>query len=217
MDYALLRNSLLFKNMEENEIRSCLRVFKARELDCQKNDLILAAGDNTNSLGLVLSGSVVIERNDLWGNRIEICKVRKLRLFADTYAVLNNETLLFDVRAESSCRVLLLQIGDINTLARLREKWTVKFVCNLLMISSLDNLELSAELFHTKPKTMRGRILSYLNTVALRTHKREFDIPYNRQQMADYLNVERSALSGELSRMQKDGIIKYRKNHFILL
>ena len=205
MDYALLRNSLLFKNMEENEIRSCLRVFKARELDCQKNDLILAAGDNTNSLGLVLSGSVIIERNDLWGNRIEICEVGKLRLFADTYAVLNNETLLFDVRAESS------------TLARLREKWTVKFVCNLLMISSLDNLELSAELFHTKSKTMRGRILSYLNTVALRTHKREFDIPYNRQQMADYLNVERSALSGELSRMQKDGIIKYRKNHFILL
>ncbi|MBR2807174.1 MAG: winged helix-turn-helix domain-containing protein, partial [Oscillospiraceae bacterium] len=83
-------------------------------------------------------------------------------------------------------------------------------------ISAHKNLALSGRSFHTAPKTIRGRVMSYLNTVSLQRGSREFDIPFDRQQLADYLNLERSALSKELGKMQRDGLITVRKNHFIL-
>ncbi len=85
------------------------------------------------------------------------------------------------------------------------------------MISSRKNLILSGRSFQTSPKSCRGRLLSYLNAVSLQKQATEFDIPFNRQQLADYLNLERTNMSKELSRMQKEGIIEYRKNHFKLL
>ena len=88
---------------------------------------------------------------------------------------------------------------------------------NLLTISAHKNLHLSGRSFHTSPKSIRGRVMSYLNSVSIQTGKREFDIPFDRQQLADYLNVERTALSKELGKMQKDGYFTVRKNHFLIL
>ncbi len=93
----------------------------------------------------------------------------------------------------------------------------MKFVTNLLSISAHKNLILSERGFHTAPKTIRGRVMSYLNSVSLQKRSREFDIPFDRQQLADYLNLDRSALSKELGKMQRDGLISARKNHFIIL
>ena len=90
-------------------------------------------------------------------------------------------------------------------------------MANLLTISARKNLALSGRSFHTAPKTIRGRVLSYLNTVSLQKHSNEFDIPFDRQHLADYLNLERSALSKELGKMQRDGLILVRKNHFVIL
>ena len=85
-----------------------------------------------------------------------------------------------------------------------------------MMISAHKNLALSGRSFHTAPKSARGRILSYLNSVSLQKKALEFDIPFNRQQLADYLNLERTNMSKELSRMQREGILSCRKNHFVL-
>ena len=94
--------------------------------------------------------------------------------------------------------------------------WTMKLITNLLLISSYKNLLLSGRSFHTSPKTIRGRVMAYLTSVSLQKHSREFDIPFDRQQLADYLNLERSALSKELGKMQKEGILTTRKNHFTI-
>ncbi len=91
-----------------------------------------------------------------------------------------------------------------------------KLTRNLMMISAHKNLALSGRSFHTAPKSARGRILSYLNSVSLQKKASEFDIPFNRQQLADYLNLERTNMSKELSRMQREGILSCRKNHFVL-
>ena len=93
----------------------------------------------------------------------------------------------------------------------------MKVVANLLTISAHKNLTLSGRSFHTAPKTIRGRVLAYLNTISLQTGRSEFDIPFDRQQLANYLNVERTALSKELGRMQNDGILRCRRSHFVLL
>ena len=88
---------------------------------------------------------------------------------------------------------------------------------NLMEIMARHNLALSQRIFHTTPKTLRGKLLSYLSHQAERAGSREFDIPFNRQQLADYLNVDRSALSAELSRMAADGILETQRSHFVLL
>ena len=108
-----------------------------------------------------------------------------------------------------------MKIGSILK-ATDQSVWMMKFLRNLLNVSAHKNLTLSGRSFHTAPKTIRGRVMSYLNAVSLRKHTSEFDIPFDRQQLSDYLNLDRSALSKELGKMQREGLITVRKNHFIL-
>lgn len=217
MDTRQLQKSMLFRGMTETEISNALQVLEAREKNFQKSETLLIAGTITERMGLVLEGSVTIESNDVWGNRTIISHVGKGQVFAETYALLENEPMLVDVTASEDCRILFLRSGRIQSLKSSLEPWIQKYVTNLLTISMHKNLILSGRSFHTAPKTIRGRVMAYLNSVSLQKHSREFDVPFDRQQLADYLNLERSALSKELGKMQRDGLISCRKNHFIIL
>ena len=217
MDTAFLRKTNLFRGMTEEEILSALSSFHAQEKRCKKGQALLHAGDLTEKLGLVLEGSVTVESNDAWGNRTILSHVGNKQFFAETYALLEDETLLVDVRANENCRILFFRIGSLKKLRSSNELWAMKFICNMLEISAHKNVVLSGRSFHISSRTIRERILSYLNTVSLQKHSTEFDIPFDRQQLADYLNVDRSALSNELSKLQREGVISCRKNHFELL
>lgn len=212
-----MKNSVLFKNMSDHEYSQCQKTLKSAEKKYKKDALILSAGDTTTKFGLVLDGSVTVESNDIWGNRTILSHVGKGQFFAETYALLEDEVLLVDVRANENCRVRFFTIGSLKNLRQINEPWAIKFICNMLEISARKNLTLSGRSFHISPRTIRERLLSYLNTISLQKHSTEFDIPFDRQQLADYLNVDRSALSNELSKLQNTDIIKFRKNHFILL
>ncbi len=216
MDTAFLRKTNLFRGMTEEEVLSALSSFHAQEKRCKKGQALLHAGDLTEKLGLVLEGSVTVESNDAWGNRTILSHVGRGQLFAETYALLDNEPLLVDVIANEDCRILFLRVGNTRSLTALSTPWASRFLENVLTISALKNLHLSGRSFHTAPKTIRGRVMAYLNTVSLQTRSREFEIPFDRQQMADYLNVERTALSKELGRMREDGLIRVRKKHFVI-
>ena len=212
-----MKNSVLFKEMNDHEYTQCLKTLKAAEKKYKKDALILSASDTTTKFGLVLDGSVTVESNDIWGNRTILSHVGKGQFFAETYALLEDEVLLVDVRANENCRVRFFTIGSLKNLRQINEPWAIKFICNMLEISARKNLTLSGRSFHISPRTIRERLLSYLNTISLQKHSTEFDIPFDRQQLADYLNVDRSALSNELSKLQNNGVITFRKNHFILL
>ena len=216
MDTQQLQQSMLFRGMIELEITKALQVLEAHEKSFQKGETLLIAGTITERMGLVLEGSVTIESNDAWGNRTIISHVGQGQVFAETYALLENEPMLVDVTASEDCRVLFLRSGRIQSLKNSLEPWTLKYITNLLTISMHKNLILSGRSFHTAPKTIRGRVMAYLNSVSLQKHSREFDIPFDRQQLADYLNLERSALSKELGKMQKDKLIFCKKNHFLI-
>lgn len=216
MDTQQLQQSMLFRGMTELEITKALQVLEAHEKSFQKGETLLIAGTITERMGLVLEGSVTIESNDAWGNRTIISHVGQGQVFAETYALLENEPMLVDVTASEDCRVLFLRSGRIQSLKNSLEPWTLKYITNLLTISMHKNLILSGRSFHTAPKTIRGRVMAYLNSVSLQKHSREFDIPFDRQQLADYLNLERSALSKELGKMQKDKLIFCKKNHFLI-
>lgn len=216
MDTRQLQQSMLFRGMTELEITKALQVLEAHEKSFQKGETLLIAGTITERMGLVLEGSVTIESNDAWGNRTIISHVGQGQVFAETYALLENEPMLVDVTASEDCRVFFLRSGRIQSLKNSLEPWVLKCITNLLTISMHKNLILSGRSFHTAPKTIRGRVMAYLNSVSLQKHSREFDIPFDRQQLADYLNLERSALSKELGKMQKDKLIFCKKNHFLI-
>ena len=219
MNASLLQNSMLFRHMSEDETAAALAFLCAEEKTFRKGAYIFHAGTLTDRMGLVLEGSVTIENDDLWGNRTILNNAGKNQFFAETYALLEDEPMMVDVIANESCRLLSFRVGNLHALAGLAAgaPWAVKLIANILMISAQKNLHLSSRSFHTAPKTIRGRVMAYLNSVSLRRHSSKFDIPFDRQQLADYLNTERTALSKELGKMQRDGLIKVNRNHFEIL
>lgn len=217
MDVNNVKNTTIFHGMSEKEIADALEGLNAVTKKYKKGTTILHAGSVTKLMGLVLEGSVTIENNDVWGNRTILSHVGKNQFFAETYGLLANEPMLVDVVANEDCRILFLMIGSLHCDSRTSESWTTKIMRNLLTISAHKNLTLSGRSFHTSPKTIRGRVMAYLNSNAIQKNRTEFDIPFDRQQMADYLNVERTALSKELGKMKAAGLIDYQKQRFTLL
>ncbi|SFC52154.1 Crp/Fnr family transcriptional regulator [Ruminococcus albus] len=214
MDISVLSGSALFNGFDETEVKNLLGSLNAREKRFRKGAMIFHSGDVISTLCFVISGSVTIESNDMWGNRTILNLVSKGQFFAESYALLPDEPMLVDVCANEDCTIVYL---DMKSVGRLDESMRVRLLANLLTITTRKNLHLSSRSFHTAPRQVRGRIMAYLNTVSVQKNSREFDIPFDRQQLADYLNVERSVLSNELSKMQKDGLIRCRKNHFEIL
>ncbi len=212
-----LRESALFRGLTMDEAAEAARLLGVRRRSCRKGETVLRAGDVTGRMGLVLSGSVAVESCDLWGNRTILSVVPAGGFFAESYALLGDEPLGVDVTAASPCEILFLSIGEVTRGDVLASPWGARLAVNLLRISAEKNLTLSRRAFHTAPKTIRGRVLSYLNSVSLQTGKTSFAIPFDRQQLADYLNVERTALSKELGKMRRDGLIRCEKNRFTLL
>lgn len=212
MENHLLLQTPLFRGMTEVELEKALHALNAVERGYQKGAVVLRAGESTTRMGLVLSGGVTIESCDPWGKRTILSHVGSGQLFAESYALLQDEPMRVDVCVSEDCRILFLSPAGLQC----AEPWAVKATRNLLTITAGKNLALSLRSFHTAPKTVRERVTAYLNAEALRQRKREFDIPFDRQQLADYLNLDRSALSKELGKMRADGLIECRKNHFVL-
>ena len=216
-DIITLKNSMLFKDMNDKEITEAVNSLSVTKKFYKKDELILMAGSTTNFLGMVLSGSLTIEINDVWGNRTILSYVEKGEFFAEAFAILQDELVSVDVNANEKSEIALFDMSMLHILKQTYSEWLLKLLNNLLMISVQKNMMLSQRSIHTSSKSARGRIMAFLNNTALKTKTTEFTIPFNRQQMADYLNLDRSALSKELGKMRDDGMIKFRKNYFKII
>lgn len=192
-----------------------------RSLGCMRTDrfphgaLILRDGSRTREMGIVVSGCVHIESSDFWGTHSILSSVEAGGVFAETYA-LCGEALMVDAVAAKDCEILFLSLLPLLDGDNAAESWHSKLMQRILLLTAQKNLTLSTRIFCTSAKNVRGRLLTYLSGEAARQGRYEFDIPFNRQQLADYLNLDRSALSKELSRMRDEGMLAYRRNHFIL-
>ena len=215
MDTSLLAQSALFRGANPDEIEAMLGCLAAQTRRYGKGALIYGAGQTVTALGLVLRGSVLIQSEDAWGRATVMDSLGPGQIFAETYACTPGEPLMVNVLAAEPCEVLFLQVARV-----LAEDdgcpHQRRLVRNLLTLFAQKNLTLSRKIFHTSAKTIRERLLSYLSDQAIRAQSRSFSIPFDRQQLADYLNVDRSALSNELSKMQREGLIQVRRNQFVL-
>ena len=208
-----LSKCLLFENMNEKDIQEALSCFHSYTKSYQKNETIYHTGEHIHCLGIVLEGLVQIENNDVWGNHSLLNHIYPYQVFGETYAYLD-EALRVDIIALQKSEILFLDLKQIHSHPECVHHQ--KIIQNLLSITMESNLNLSRRMIHTSSKTIRSRLLSYLSDEAIIQKNNHFSIPYNRQQLADYLAVDRSALSHELSQMKKEGLIDYHKNHFHL-
>lgn len=181
----------------------------------QKGEMILHSGYIAQEMGIVLSGSVHIENVNVWGTRSILHAVPAGQMFAETY-VMCREPLMVDVVCAEDAQVLMMDITALLREENRQKTWHPKLYHNLLMGAFQKNLALSNRIFCTTPKSVRGRVLSFLSYQSVRAGGAEFTIPFDRQEMADYLNLDRSALSKELGKMRRDGLIDFWKNHFVL-
>lgn len=216
MNSLFLSNTPLFHGIREDEIDSMMSCLYAREKSYKKDEIILRAGNTTSEIGLVESGSVNIVVNFYWGTSNIFGHVSKGAIFAENYAAIPGQELLCDVVAAEDCQILFLNMEKLTTTCASGCSFHNRLVHNLLRISARKNLGLSTRMMHIAPKALRERLLSYLSEQAMEHGSPHFTIPFDRQQLADYLGVDRSAMSNELSKMQKDGLITYRKNEFTL-
>lgn len=212
-----LRKSPLFRGIGDEELALLFQCLAARERSYEKGEVILAEGAPTEQLGVMLSGRALIGFGDAWGNESVLSAAEPGDIFAEAYACLPGEPLRVSVTAAGRARVLFLNVGRILTHCENACAFHGQLVRNLLAISARKNLRLSGRMLHTGPKTIRGRLMSYFSQCVKEAGGAAFDIPYDRQQLADYLGVDRSALCAELSKMRRDGLLSCKKNHFEIL
>ena len=217
MNFLYLSKTALFQGSTAEETEKILSCLGAEEKHYRKEEIICHMGDTVTSLGVVISGSVLIENDDIWGNRSILDRVGPGQIFAETYACVPGEKLMVNVTAAEDAVILFLDVGRIICTCPNSCAYHNKLIRNLLSISAQKNLNLSRRIFNTSSKTIRGRLLSYLSDQAVQRGEQQFDIPFNRRQLADYLGVDRSAMSNELSKMQREGLIRVERNHFELL
>ena len=214
-DIKTLCHTKLFNACDEEEVKSLLKLFSAREESFRKGSFILHAGDRTNQLGILLSGHAMIIQEDWWGNRNILHDVTEGDVFAESFACAESAELTLSVNVDMDSRVVFLNVDSI--LQATGHDAQLKVLRNFISDLAGKNIRFSEKLRHLGGRTTRAKLLSYLSAEAERCHSNSFDIPFSRQALADYLFVERSGLSNELMKMQAEGLLKTRKNHFELL
>ena len=210
-----LKNHPLFQGLSESDINQLHHAACMRSQAFEKNQTVFHAGDRICEIGIVQTGTVYIEMIDLWGNKSILSSISPGQIFAETYA-LCCEPLQVDVIAAAPSEILFLNLDLLTRSFPAERSCRDAIMQNLLAICVQKNLILSNRIFCTTPKTVRGRLLVYLSSESAKAGATSFTIPFDRQGLADYLNLDRSALSKELGRMKKEGILDFHKNQFSL-
>lgn len=212
----VLKKSALFSDLDGQEILSLLDCLGATVKSFEKGRLILRRGEQTNQMGLLLSGSALILQDDVWGRRNIMTKIKPSQTFAEPFAVLENTALNVSVEANEKSEVLFLSVNRLLHSCSNRCPFHGAAVKNLICVLSEKVFLFNNKITHMSKRTTKEKLLSFLSFEATKNGSLSFEIDFNRQQLADYLCVERCAMSVELSKLQKQGLVKVKKNRFEL-
>lgn len=213
----ILKPCPLFAGIDECELQTLLGCLSAIERSYEKNDFIFMADDIVTVIGVVLSGSVHIIQEDFWGNRTILARIESGDLFGEAFSCAETEKLPVSVFAAEASGILLIDYHKIITACSSACTFHTGLIKNMLRILARKNVMLTQKIEFITQRTTRGKLLSYLSAQARQAGRGSFEIPFDRQQLAEYLSVDRSAMSNELSKMRDDGILKFHRNHFELI
>lgn len=216
MTISLTQECPLFTGVAESELAALLDCLQAKQLHYEKDEFILLAGNPVTDVGIVLSGSVQIIQEDIWGNRSILAHISPGGLFAEAFSCAVTKQSPVSVRANESSDILLINYQKIITVCSSACVFHSRLISNMLRVLASKNIMLTKKLEFVTQRSTREKVLSYLSECALKADSKDFSIEYSRQELADYLSVDRSALSRELAQMKKEGVLDYSKNSFVL-
>ena len=204
----IIKSTPLFQGISDEEIAQFLRPDGSGIKSFRKESYFFHAGDKTAYFGILLEGKELIERDELWGGRSIIAPLEAGQLFGEVYAC-TGEPLGVSVCAKEQCTVLFLSPESI-----IKESSTL--TARLLKITAMKNLRLNEKIQVITPRTIRERVMVYLSSLAKKSGSHIVTTNFDRQQLADFLCVDRSALSTELGKMHREGLIDLKGREFIL-
>ena len=207
----------LFAGIGESGLISTLTCLGAHSRHCEKGETILAEGEPARYLGIVLSGTVQIARMGYDGSRSILSKLGPSDLFAEAFACAGIEAMPADVIAAERADVLLIEAERILRPCDHPCGFHHQMIYNLMRILATKNLSFHQRAEITAQRTTRGKLMTYLTLEARQAGSRSFDIPFDRQELADYLGVDRSGLSAEIGRLRREGVLSCTRSHFSLL
>lgn len=215
MENKNLTKIALMQGLNKQEIGLILNCLQAKTKRYEKGETIFHEGEKMEEIGIIFSGAVTIQRNDYWGNRSIVALLGEMDVFGETFACLNQASDV-QVIAEESSEILFLQVNRVLTTCSSSCQFHNRLIRNLLEICARKNYQMNVKVDILSQKTTREKLLTFLSRQAIRLGKQQFEIPFNRQQLADYLSVDRSAMTVELGKLKKEGIIDFQKNVFTL-
>lgn len=215
--FKILTATPLFAGIEPQELGNMLSCLSAKVSAFAKGEPVFLEGDTAGFVGLVLEGSVQIVRDDFYGNRSVLTHADTGDIFAEAYACAGVAAMPVSGYAMQDSKVMLLDCRKMLTVCTNACGFHNRLVKNLLGLTAQKNLKLTAKIQFMSQKTTRDKLMAYLSQQAKEHHSPSFTIPFDRQALADYLGVERSAMSAELSKLRKDGILECKGSSFRLL
>lgn len=213
----ILKKCPLFFEIEKNNLFKMLTCLGAKIEEFDKKYTIFAEGSSAKYIGIVLSGSAQIIQMDYYGNRNILGTIEPSQIFAAEFACTESNSLPVSVIANEPCEVMLIDCSHILHTCTNNCGFHQQLIFNLMKDLALKNIIFHQKIEITSKRTTRDKLLTYLMFKSKETGKLSFDIPFDRQELADYLEVDRSGLSAEISKLRNEGILESNKKHFVLL
>lgn len=213
---SVLKKAKMFSGVGEEELAGMLGCLGARLKTYQKGEYVLRQGQHLEHITVLVEGGLLIQKDDYWGNRSILGHLGVGEMFGEAYVAPESGPLLNDVVAIEDSVVIFFDVKRILTTCSSACHFHSLVVQNLFFAISEKNRQLVQKLGHMSKRTTREKLISYLSEEAKRQHSSSFTIPFNRQQLADFLSVDRSAMSNELCRMRDEGLLHFEKNRFEL-
>lgn len=212
-----LQQAALFKDITGHELEGMLQCLGPYEKSYRKGEYIILEQDRVSCIGLVLAGTVDMVKEDVWGNKTILVRIRQHQLFGETFACSKDARASVTFCASGNCRILFLQFERVMHVCSNSCVFHHRLIENMVKEIADKNRRLLEKIEVVAKKTLREKIMAYLSRQAQLQDSRCFEIPLGRVELAEYLCTDRSALTRELSRMKADGLIDYKKNSFELI
>ena len=214
-NFEMVKDNPLFAGVTFNEFETALCCLMAKSISYKKNDIVWLAGTPAQFIGLLMTGSVRVTKNDADGNTVILTDVDAPNFLGEIGVWAELEHFPITIQATEDCDIVFLDGKKITSICSEACPFHKKMIESMLRTISKKAYMLDQKVEMLTKRTIREKLLNFLDEH--RGSEKKFALPYSREEMARYLSVNRSALSEELSKMRDEGLIRYKRNEFEIL